>query len=50
MSDPATGCDECHDDIPYGVTCYAVPTGREDDGRPVVRIVCAACRPNTETA
>lgn len=45
----ATDCDECHDDIPYGVTCYAVPTGREDEGRPVVRIVCGSCY-QTETA
>jgi hypothetical protein len=44
-----TDCDSCGDPILYGVTCYAVPTGREDEGRPVVRIVCETCR-NTSNA
>ena len=45
----ATDCDTCHDPIPYGVTCYAVPTGETwggddaDRGKPVIRVVCAAC-------
>ncbi len=42
-TEPATDCDECSSEIAYGVTCYAVPTGAEDEGRKVVRIVCAAC-------
>ena len=49
MTEVATDCDRCHTDIPYGVTCYAVATGRTwdgddaDKGKPVVTIVCAAC-------
>lgn len=49
MTDPATTCDECQADIPYGVTCYAVRTGRTwdgddgDKGKPIVKIVCADC-------
>ncbi len=45
----ATDCDRCHAPIPYGVTCYQVPTGTlwdgddADRGKPVVRIECARC-------
>ena len=49
VSDVATDCDRCHADIPYGVTCYSVATGRTWDvddgdlGKPIVQIVCATC-------
>ena len=49
MTEVATDCDRCGEDIPYGVTCYAVATGRTwdgddaDNGKPVVSIVCATC-------
>ena len=49
IEEAATDCDTCHNPIPYGVTCYSVPTGKTwdgddtDRGKPVVRIVCAAC-------
>lgn len=46
--DAPTDCDYCGDPILYGVTCYAVPTGEVDEGRPVVRIVCETCRTPTE--
>ena len=45
----ATDCDKCAAPIPYGVTCFAVPTGEvwegddEDAGKPVVEIVCGDC-------
>lgn len=45
----ATDCDTCRNPIAYGVTCYSIPTGETwdgddaDPGKPVVRIVCAAC-------
>jgi hypothetical protein len=47
--DAATDCDECHQGIPYGHTCFAVHTGRtwdgddQDRGKPIVRILCVAC-------
>ena len=49
----ATDCDACYNPIPYNVTCYAVPTGETwdgddpDRGKPVVRVVCAACYSGT---
>lgn len=45
----ATTCDICNAPIAYGETCYSVPTGAtwdvpdQDEGNPVVRIVCVAC-------
>lgn len=44
MSDePATECDECYSPIEFRITCYAVGTGKTDEGMPVIRILCAAC-------
>jgi len=44
----ATDCDTCHVDIPYGVTCWAVPTGEHsEEGHVVVRIECGLCRQGT---
>jgi hypothetical protein len=41
--DVATDCDHCHGDILYGETAYSVKTGATDEGRDVVRIICARC-------
>lgn len=49
VKDAADFCDSCGEPIAYGVTCYSVPTGGvwtgddEDKGKPIVRIICAAC-------
>jgi len=43
MPDIATDCDHCHAGVQYGETAYSVPTGVTDEGRDVVRIICAIC-------
>lgn len=52
MSERATDCDICYEPIPFGTLAWLRHKGRDEDGRPVVAVICNDChdKPAEEAA